>query len=185
MKNFLGAIFLTLFIMNANAQDSLGIRNSVHLGAGIPNIFASDISNVNGTSTIPLLVGYSYKTGKLLAVGVLFQTGKVSTVDSFNVNGSKYGLDKQYFAIGLRPDYHFGKSPVFDPYIGISLIYFGVNKTERGNVPPNSKLKNKIDESINFGGQLGANYYVFHNVGIFAEVAYGLSYLNAGLSVRF
>jgi len=183
-KNFC-LLLISLFSNYLIAQDSLGFRNNIHLGIGFPHIFKNNVSNRDGKASIPLLYAYNFKTSKLLALGVLFQNGNISTVDSLNKDGSKYGLDKQYFTVGFRPDYHFGKGKKFDPYIGISILYFGVVTKERGNVPPNSNLKFDIREGVNFGGQLGFNYYFIPKIGAFAEVAYGLSYINTGLTFRF
>lgn len=92
-----------------------------------------------------------------------------------------YGSVKYSFTlIGGRANYHFEGSDKFDAYVGGTLGYniFSVN-TEGYSSPYKGS-----SSAVLYGGQIGANYYFSPNIGAWAELGYGISYLNLGLTFK-
>ncbi|WP_183577343.1 outer membrane beta-barrel protein [Mucilaginibacter sp. X5P1] len=129
---------------------------------------------------------------KGLPFGVSFEHGFTDDISagafvnysSYNDNGLyNYSLHLVY--VGVRGSYHFAKllnvsNPKFDPYAGVSLGYYSASYNYAGNPLPGA-----YGSTVFLGVHAGARYMFSNSVGGFAEVGYGVSALQVGLSFKF
>lgn len=94
--------------------------------------------------------------------------------------GSKY---YNAFFIGPRVGVHYNFVPQLDTYASLMLGYLSISsKSNISDAGPNfSSRESKLD----WGLHIGARYYFTPTVGAYAELGYGLSYVNLGASFRF
>jgi hypothetical protein len=96
-----------------------------------------------------------------------------------------------YSIIGLRSAYHYTDlgSDQFDVYGGLMLSYNMVKykwKEEWSSDPSlNDSYSNSLSGSVGFTAFVGGRYFFNEKLGVYAELGYGVSYLNAGVSFRF
>ncbi|TCC98393.1 outer membrane beta-barrel protein [Pedobacter hiemivivus] len=89
-------------------------------------------------------------------------------------------LSYNYLLAGVRGNYHFSTSEKFDPYVGATLGYNAVSVSEDDDDEISG-----ADGKVLFGAQVGANYYFSKKIGAWADVGYGLGYINLGIVFKF
>ncbi|MEO5569782.1 MAG: hypothetical protein ABIT08_07655 [Bacteroidia bacterium] len=94
-----------------------------------------------------------------------------------------------YTVIGVRSAYHYNglESDEWDLYGGAMLSYNIVNYEYSDNDPYNSVSYNSenYDNNIYFTLYIGGRYFFSKSWGAYAELGYGVSYLNIGASYKF
>lgn len=93
-------------------------------------------------------------------------------------------LDYSYLLIGARGNYHFETSQKFDPYAGVTMGYVNVSLKNKGGFDDSSPL-DVAASGLLYGAQIGANYYLTNKIGCWAELGYGVGYLNFGITYKF
>ncbi|MDR1973025.1 MAG: hypothetical protein LBQ46_14020 [Treponema sp.] len=99
--------------------------------------------------------------------------------------GNDY-LSYNVFVFGGRANYHinFGVNKL-DTYAGLTLGW-EMGTWGSNNNTDDSWLRYYGNYSaFHFGFQAGARYFFTNNIGAFAELGYGLSYVKAGLALKF
>ncbi len=141
----------------------------LNLGVGLGSQFA-----VAGAKSIPP-VGLSFEVGlsdkfSLGAYGG-YATAKVATgMGDWNYN---------YILLGGRGSYHFDFGVEnLDPYAGALLGYNIASVSTTSNLPTASA------GGLIYGGHVGARYYFSPSFGVFAELGYGIAWLNAGIVIK-
>lgn len=89
-------------------------------------------------------------------------------------------LTYSYLLAGVRGNYHFSTTNKFDPYVGATLGYNAVSVSEDDDDEISG-----ADGKVLLGAQVGANYYFSKNLGAWADVGYGLGYINLGIVFKF
>ncbi len=114
-----------------------------------------------------------FSAGGAVGVGAYFGYA------SYNIQNSGIWLDD--FIVGARGTFHFQFVDRLDTYagcvLGIRMPYLRYDSK--------SKDMKKEDSRFAGGGFLGASYFFFENLGINAEVGYGVAYANIGIVLRW
>lgn len=116
----------------------------------------------------------------------------VTRYDDYYYNNNKYYYEHSWtnMFIAFRAAYH-ADALVFDK----GEIYFGASLGLRfqtykyfNNSPDPDKDRYRVTQGSTWPGYsvfAGGRYYFTNNLGAFAEIGYGMSYLNLGLSLKF
>lgn len=155
------------------AQAQVFEQGSVNINAGVG--LGSTFSSGLNTTLPPLGLSVDYGIAEKISLGAY---GGFSSA-SADFYGGKYNYT--YIILGARGAYHFtGLSDNFDPYIGLLLGYNVASVSYSGsyNAPSISA------GGVLYAGYLGARYHFTENVGAFAELGYGIAYLQLGLTFK-
>jgi hypothetical protein len=119
--------------------------------------------------------------------GLPFSFGGMAgfTQSRWNYWGNDY-LAYNVFVFGGRANYHFNfEVDRLDVYAGLTLGW-EIGRWSSSDNANNSWLNHYGNYSgFHFGFQAGARYFFTGNIGAFAEAGYGLSYIKAGLALKF
>lgn len=155
----LGVLLVLCAIWGAEAK----AQNVVKQGVGLVNIGIGIDSNA-----FPISFSYDYglnghlwDTKSALSVGVL--------------GGAAFGNDYTGFYIGPRLGVHYHFMPQLDTYFAFMLGY-NVHKHD------DSGKDGVYTGKFRPGGHIGARYFFTPNIGAFAELGYGYSILNVGVT---
>lgn len=139
-----------------------------------------------GTKVPPIQLRYERAvTDEISVGGIIGYASSTYHYDDYSFSGSsltskKSTLDYTYLLIGARGNYHFETSERFDPYGGVTLGYNNISVSDKGSYGIDI-----ASSGILYGAQIGANYYFSDKLGAWAEVGYGVGYLNLGLTLKF
>ena len=170
-KGILLSIFMAaVFVSSVNAQSVKG-RNFVNAGVGLGTY------GLHGSGGLPITASYEHGFTDQISAGLY--VGFV---------GRKYADDwkYRYRIIGVRGSYHFNElleitDSKLDVYGGISIYHRGFTlKYEYAG----DKYKS-TDGNIGVGIHAAARYMFADKVGAYAELGYGLSPLQVGVSFVF
>lgn len=159
-------IAAVLFTSRVHAQDVKG-KNFVNAGIGLGTYgFA-------GTGGLPITASFEHGFSDKISAGLYAGIISRKYYDNW-----KY----KYTVIGARGSYHFNEvlnvsNPKLDVYGGISLYYRGYTvkyETEKASAG-----------EIDFGLHVAARYMFSNNIGGYAELGYGISPLQLGVSFKF
>jgi len=95
-----------------------------------------------------------------------------------------YTAKWNYYVVGVRGAYHyngFEKLPKLDVYGGATLAYNIVKYSSDNN---DDHLANSYGSGIGLSGFLGSRWFFSDNIGAFAELGYGVSTLNIGITFK-
>ena len=163
---------LVLMSAGAHAQDVKG-KTFFNAGVGIGTF------GLNGSGGVPVVVSVEHGFTNAISAGVV--AGFVNTKIRQDY---RYG----YYLVGAKGSYHFNEllklnNEQLDVYGGLSLYYLGYRATYKG-FDGTTEYK-ATGGGVDFGIHAGARYMFAGNVGAFAELGYGLSPLQLGLSITF
>jgi hypothetical protein len=111
--------------------------------------------------------------------------GFKSYSNSGSEGGYNYDYKWNYTILGARGAYHFTGIPVenLDVYAGLMLSFNNLSYSGSTNIP--GGLPGSYNSDIELSPFVGAKYYFAGNLGGFAELGYGVAFLNIGLSYKF
>jgi hypothetical protein len=159
-----------LFASGVHAQDVNG-KNFVNAGIGLGTY------GFSGTGGLPITASFEHGFSDKISAGIYAGFIQRKYVDAY-----KY----KYTVIGVRGSYHFNEvlnvtNPKLDVYGGISLYYRGYTlKYDFGG-----ETEKATAGEVDFGLHVGTRYMFSDNVGGFAELGYGISPLQLGVSFKF
>ncbi|MGZ3900781.1 MAG: hypothetical protein ACXVNM_09465 [Bacteroidia bacterium] len=203
MKNKLQLIIILLAgYVGINAQSFQKDQIDINVGVGIGNTFIN-----RGASKVFPGISTSFDYGVTDAISVGGYLGYASATYNYsglewippgNGNGNAYGnyypytdtYKYKFSIVGVRGAYHFAKfikDEHTDLYAGIMLGADFVQYTYTTNAlyPEHVAYPVQSYSGVIFSGYLGCRYRFTDNVGAFAELGYGISYLTLGLNLRF
>src|SRR5690606_22501306 len=102
----------------------------------------------------------------------------------YKYTAAGYSQKWDYTILDLRSAYHyngFTDAPQLDVYGGAMLSYNNVSYKTSGVFSGSNAYGSGVDFSLYLGGR----WFFNENFGAFAELGYGVSTLNLGLSYRF
>ena len=180
--------FAMLFFFDATvlAQSSskkLAKKNkqTIAIGHGIGNIWKSfldkgvSIENYKIKSKGPINLQYDQEIFKNFSVGAIVSYSQIK--GSYNNSGFVFSDQLTIFTALARVNYHFIKHKKLDPYLGGGVGY--VYSKYQNNL--NTKSTN-VPGELGFSGQVGINYFMFKNFGLFGEAGYvGGSFFQIGI----
>lgn len=153
-----------------------------NVGTSAVNVGVGFGTSLAGTGTARPAVSASYEYGLWEAgPGVISLGGYVgNTGYNYKWNGGKYSWN--YTIVGARSAYHFNgitSVPQLDPYGGAMIGYNIVSYSGSDD------YSNSYGSGLEFSLFVGARWFFTDNVAAFAELGYGVSYLNLGVAFKF
>ena len=187
MKKYILTSMLLAWGCYAFAQDVVErgafTKGSVDLNLGV-GIGATFYDGSAKASLPPIGVSLEFGiTDKISIGGYIGHSSATSELSfpDFTGGTTNYEWKYSYTIIGIRGGYHFAvKNPKLDPYVGL-LLGYNVASVDLGDF-------NGAEPSVGgiaYSGYLGARYRFSEKMGVFAELGYGISYLQLGLNVKF
>ncbi|MCB0568769.1 MAG: outer membrane beta-barrel protein [Phaeodactylibacter sp.] len=188
MKNVVILTSLLVFCFSSVISQTTFKKGDIELatGIGIFSTFAKD----NPNTIVPPV---SARIGVRLASN--FSLGGYAAYSSSQSNqialpdGNFKDVDNEFLILGLRAAAHANRMENWDIYGGAMLGY-NIPKVQQtvtdsksvGDDAPtfSSPAQNKFTYSAFVGG----SYYPIKNLGVFAEVGYGISIFNMGVSLK-
>lgn len=168
MKKIIIAVAFMLGVSAVNAQSFGEGTKVIQVGA-----------TIGGDFGLPLSASFEYGVSDKIGVGAY--VGYASR--EFNTGYSAADYKVTYTLFGARGNYHFYTEDKFDAYAGVLLGYNSATVTYT-NGGSNVFGTPSYGGSV-FGGQIGGRYYFTDSIGAFAELGYGIGYLNVGLAYKF
>ena len=168
-------------------------QSTISAGYGIGNVwkrlfnFYSPISgsDYKVSSTGPFSLVYEYGFTHRISGGIALGYSKIKAILTYQQSKNIETLSN--FSALARGNYHFLKSPKWDPYAGLGVGSFKFNYTSKdasGN--GNAGTGVKVPGVLGFSGQIGAKYYVSKSFGAYAEVGYVAGSVGqVGINYRF
>jgi hypothetical protein len=173
MKKLLLICFATVLTHATYAQwDGKGQMN-LDLGIGV-------VSTLGIGGGIPLRASFDYGVFDNISLGIYL--GYISVGEKYNYgNGVNGKWRYSYSIVGLRGAYHLPLFDDFDTYGGVLVSYYAasVKWDGTGTVTPIT-VKGGFAPSL----YIGAKYMFQENIGAFAELGYGISIIQAGITFR-
>lgn len=161
----------------------------LNLGVGLGNIYNRGFtysSDVTQTGIPPVSLSVDlFEAGDNIKIGGFlgYTSSKISNPD---VGFGTYGWTTSYFILGVRGTYSYDlfNNPKIDTYAGAMLGYNVVKVASFGSDLLGT-FGGTAASGITYAGFIGARYLFKENLGAFAELGYGISYLNVGLTKKF
>jgi len=179
-------LFCAVFTMGVNAQNVFSKGdNNLNLGVGI----GSTLGGSGYKTTIPPL-SISYERGIIdnlfddkssLGIGAYF--GYAANKHEWSNSDKAYGHDYSYLIFGARGAVHYQLVNNLDTYGGLMLGYNVIKAKTYGDW---GTFKSEAAASgLGWSLFLGGRYYFKENIAAFAELGYGIAYLQLGVSFKF
>lgn len=187
-KIFLPAVLIIFTVSSLHAQS---FKKGTNVLSGLIGIGSS--LGYFGSQSPGLSVNFERGAWQAGSSGVI-SIGGYAGRKSFSYDGA-YGLDDtysqkwSYTIIGVRSAYHYTgfKNEKLDVYGGLMLSYnilsYSVKYSDEnvGNITGSGSY----GSAAGLTGYLGGRYYFNPKVAANVELGYGVSYLNAGVSLKF
>lgn len=176
-KVFLAALALVGSVSLANAQEIFHKGSTaVNAGVGIGSIYSN-------LTIPPLSVSLDYGVVDNL---INDNNGSISVGGyvGYTASSANYGVSKyrtSYAILGARGAFHYQFAPKLDTYAGLMLSYNLASSSWSGEAVPAVKAANS---DLGITAYLGARYFFTESVGAFAELGYGISNLNLGVTFK-
>ena len=168
-------------IISVKAQTYSKNTNVISAGVGL----GSSIAGYTYGSQTPA-ISLQYERGLFEAgPGVISLGGYLgfkSYKYSYDYSGQHYSSKWKYTIIGVRGAYHLTQLKVenLDLYGGLMLSYNNVSFSDNsGNATAS------YGSAAGFSAFVGGRYYFAKKIGVFAELGYGVAYVNAGVALKF
>jgi len=167
---------MTAAIINSNSLQAQVLKgtNYVNLGVGAGTF------GFSGTGGVPIVASVEHGFTDKISAGVYGGLIK-----------RKFGTDLAYayLLFGVKGAYHFNEAlnisnPKIDTYGGAALFYRSYKLKYKDNEDPAFNMKS-TGGNLGIGFFAGGKYLFSKNIGAFAEVGYGISPLQLGLTVKF
>lgn len=170
-------LFLLLFGQQSSAQDTKGfydVKGMKFLNAGI----GLGTFGLYGTGGLPVVASVEQGFTKNISAGI-----GLGFVQRKYATHWKYS----YFLVGARGSYHLGEvlkitNESFDVYGGAGLFYRHYSHKYNGH--DDEFDLNSSGGDVVFELHAGARYFFNEKIGGFAEVGYGFSPLQLGVTVK-
>lgn len=176
MKKVILVIGIALMITGAHAQPFQQGTSVINAGVGFG-------TNLGGLGNARPAISVSYEYGKWEAggPGVISLGGYVGNT-GYSYSGSGYSQKWNYTVVGARSAYHyngFANTPDLDVYGGLMLSYNIVSYKADGYSGPNT-----YGSGLGFSAFLGGRWFFSEKMGVYAELGYGVSVINAGIAFK-
>jgi hypothetical protein len=180
VKVLVSFMFCAAFSVGVNAQNTFSKGdNNINLGVGIGSTLGG---TGYATSTPPLSI--SYERG---IIDNLFDDksslglGAYLGYASNKWSAANYYWKNNYTIFGVRGALHYQLVDRLDTYAGLMLGYESISSSVSGEGSGVAPVSSGLGLSLFLGGR----YYFSDNIGAFAELGYGIAYLQLGVSFKF
>ncbi|MCC5937923.1 MAG: hypothetical protein JJU34_11640 [Lunatimonas sp.] len=189
MKTILSILFLAgllIYVPKAAGQAFDQGTQVIAVGVGI----GSSLGSFNYSSQIPA-ISLQYERGVWQAgdVGVI-SLGGYAGYKGFSYKTSSGNFEAtskwNYTILGLRSAFHYQgiENDRLDLFGGLMFSYNILNYSYEDNTGSSAVSSGNFGSSAGMTIYVGGRYYFMENVAAFAELGYGVSYLNLGLAFR-
>lgn len=177
MKKFFGtlgvvAAMLVLFTGNANAQYGGSGQMDLNVGVGLGTTLGLG-------GGLPIAASFDYGINDNISVGAY--AGFLSQTEDLGFFTTK----QTNLIIGARGAYHLDLIDNVDTYGGLLLGYNIVSAEVTSNNPLFPAGIAAGASGIAYSAFVGGRYHFTDNIGAFAELGYGIAYLQLGLALKF
>lgn len=186
LKFYLLGLFLTFVSMGWSQTFDKGTKVA-SLGIGI----GSSLGSFDYSTQIPAIsIMYEQGIAEAGNVGVIGLGGYVGYKSfSWETNSGNFSSKSKwnYTIIGVRGALHFTgiNKENLDLYAGLMASYNLLNYSYEDNSGFNTGNTGNFGNTAGLTLFAGARYYFSDNLAAFAELGYGVAYLNLGLSFKF
>jgi len=175
MKRIIGT-FLLFFVVSGSlfAQDKGGLvyqkgQKDLNIGVGLGSFYG-------------LPIGASLDYGYTDKISIGGYVGYATKTEEMAVYNSKFKWNYTAYLVGARGAYHFYNTNKIDAYGGLMLgYYFGSVKFEGTG---SAGIPEPEYGGIAYSGFIGGRYRFTDKFGAFAELGYGIAYLQVGLTMK-
>ena len=174
---FLALLFGGFYAANAQAFE----KGSAALNAGIG--IGTALGGL-GNARPAISVALDYGMVDVGGPGVISVGGYIGNT-GYTYKSGDYKSTWNYNVIGARCAYHYNglnNAEKYDLYAGLMLAY---NMVKYKTNYENGIDGNTYGSGVGFSGFIGGRYFFSNNLGVYGELGYGVSYLNAGISLKF
>jgi opacity protein-like surface antigen len=191
---FSGAIFASFNTAQAQVfeQGSNHLNAGYGIGLGYGRILkAYDVYDGYKFSGFgPAILSFERGVTDNIGIGasISYSTYGASWVQKSYLSSYDYSYRWTTFSILARGAYHFRISnDKFDPYVGLGLGFMKFGYKWTSSDPNFNETTNSVSLGSPFGYQIfaGARYMFTDNIGAYAEIGFGLSVANFGLTFKF
>lgn len=161
---------LALVSTPVSAQYAQG-QSDINLGVGFVSSFG-----------LPISVSYDYAYSDKISIGGIFSYA--SSSEDFGFGGFAYSWNYTYMIVGARGMYHFDFVDNMDTYAGVLLGYNIASAKFDGDPALEALVTEPSVGGLAWGITAGARYHFTDNLGAFAELGYGVSVINVGLTYK-
>jgi hypothetical protein len=175
LKTIFALLFGLIISGATHAQLFLKKDKVINLGIGVP-IFLGG----NGYETKLPLVSGSYEYG--LFDGLIDGKASIGIGGYLGYTANRFkntNYDFSYLLIGPRASFHYNPIDKLDTYGGLMMGYNIVSSSGDDGWKPDNK--SRFIQAL----YVGAHYYFVSNISAFAEIGYGISLIETGLSFKF
>ena len=158
-------------------------ENHLSLGLGLGSAIGSFGTS---TKTPPLSISYDIAVTDEITVGPYLaytSTGGTEYYYDNSANLRSYAYTYSHTIVGVKGKYHFEVSNKFSAYVGAILGYHSVSYKDDAPYPYNYSSTAK-GSTILLSAHIGGAYELSNHSYVFAELGYGISYLNLGYSFK-
>ncbi len=176
-------VVVVLSLTQLVAQESTFEKGTKVLNLGI-GLGSTLYSGTYYKSSIPP-ISASFEVGvadNILEKGVIGVGGYLG-YSSHKWEYSGWGWKYSNIIVGVRGNFHYPLVNKLDTYTGLLLGYNISSSKEFGT--PTGYDYNASSGGIAWSWFVGARYYFKDTFGVFAELGYGIAYLNLGVSLKF
>ena len=178
----------TLFASKSNAQFFEKGTNVISAGVGLGGSFGS---YTYGSQTPAISLQYEKGMWDIGGPGVI-SLGGYAGIKGYKYSGASgsyhYSEKWNYTVIGVRSAYHYNgiKNEKFDVYGGLMLSYNILSYKFTDNSGGSSTYRGgNYGSNLGLSAYAGGRYLFTDNLGAFAELGYGVSYLTLGVAYKF
>ncbi|MCC6727203.1 MAG: outer membrane beta-barrel protein [Saprospiraceae bacterium] len=190
MKNirFITAAIFAMAFSAINAQSG---KFNISAGVGYDPTTTMDKAEVK---TLPLTLKMGYQFSPLFSLNLVGGYTSTTSAPVLINDGLLVRTNMAQTFVGLRGELKKQMGDRMEVYGGATLGYVNQKRTEtnaagavisREENTPTQHNPNAPNGRILYSGFVGTNFFVTKHFGAFAEVGYGVSLLNAGITARF
>lgn len=178
---------ISLYATTSHAQFFEKGAHVISAGVGLGGHFGSFSY---GSQTPGISLQYEKGVWETGGPGVI-SLGGYAGVKSYKYSGSSgsysYTEKWNYTVLGVRSAYHYNgiDNEKLDVYGGLMLSYNILSYKFSDNGSSTTYHSGNYGSAVGFSAYVGGRYLFTGNLGAFAELGYGVSYLTLGLAYKF
>jgi hypothetical protein len=182
--DFMKKVLLFAVALLVAGSMSVMAQGPFNKDTGVLNAGIGFGSFLSGDEVLPPIT-LSYEVGWPSNDGIFEKMSVGGTVgfgtSEYNWFYSDCTLNYTHIILGARGSYHFYNKGKFDAYAGLMLGYNIVSSEWDCDFDGEYDASSS---SFTYSAYLGARYYFTPKIGAFAEIGYGIAWLNVGLAVK-
>lgn len=179
MKKTIFTLMAVIVAIATQAQQFQNGTTTANLGIGLGTALGG-----LGKARPAISVSIDHGMWGIGGPGVISLGGYVGNT-GYKYDGLGYTAKWNYTIVGVRGAYHyngFTNVPKLDVYGG---AMFGYNIVKYSSDGDDSTIADSYGSGLGLSGFLGGRWFFAQRIGAYAELGYGVSVLNAGITYKF